>query len=38
MVGFEVEILASVDGFTVNFGGQWPFPDDRNFQKSYRMV
>jgi hypothetical protein len=34
MVRFEVEILASVDGFLVDFGDQCHlFPDDENIQK-----
>jgi hypothetical protein len=34
MVGVEVEISASMDGFPVDFGGQChPLSDDQNIQK-----
>jgi hypothetical protein len=37
--GFEIEISASVDGFSVTFGGQChPVPDDQNIQKRNRTV
>jgi hypothetical protein len=38
MVGFEAELSAGVDGFSINFGGQWhPFPDDQHIQKSNQL-
>jgi hypothetical protein len=38
MVGFEVEILVSVGGFPVYFGGQCLlFPDDQNIQKGIAL-
>jgi C1A family cysteine protease len=39
MVRFEVEISASVGGFSVNFGGQChAFLDDHDFQKRNHAV
>jgi hypothetical protein len=39
MVRIDVEISASVDGFSVDFGGQCRlFPDDQNVQKRNRTV
>jgi hypothetical protein len=39
MVRFEVEMSASVGGFSVDFGDQCrTFPDDQNIQKRNRTV
>jgi hypothetical protein len=39
MIRFEVEILGSVGGFPVDFGGQCqPFRDEQNIQKRNRTV
>jgi hypothetical protein len=39
MITFEAEILISVDGFSVDFGGQCHlFPDNQNIQKMKHTV